>query len=460
MTDIIADLTQLLGPERVLKGSALQERHSLYCANAYAGFVLVTPENSVQIAEIMRIAQTYSRPVVLHGGGTGLVDGTASRPGDVIVSTERLTRVERIDPAQGIASVEAGVTLAELDRALADYGLMVPVDIAARGSCTLGGMAATNAGGARALRYGTMRDNILGMEVVLADGTIVDLTNTLVKNNTGLNLRDLFIGSEGTLGLISRLVLRVVPRPVATATALVACADAQVLTNLIASAKAALSRQLLCFEALWPEYYSFTTAQPGFGARPVAEGYGVYALIEIEGEDSSDAQARLMAWLETEMGTGRIEDGTVAQSLSEREAIWRAREDSDAIETGFAANLSYDIGLEANDMAQFVEAYQATMRAHYPNISTFIFGHVGDGNLHVMLGLSGSDLSLRTRLDEVIYGTLSLFPHSTISAEHGIGHEKKSHLSRSKPAEAIALMRQIKFALDPHGLLNPGKMLP
>ena len=456
MTIPLRDFRAILGDAHILTGDAVTGRDAGYCAEALDAGVILRPGDARELADICALARSRGIALVPQGGLTGLVDGTASHEGQAILSFERMTAIERIDPVQGIAVVGAGVTLAALQEALEPHGLVCGVDIAARGSCTIGGMVSTNAGGARVLRYGMMRQNVAGLEVVLADGTILDMTSPLIKNNAGYDLKQMFIGSEGTLGLVTKIVLKLWPAPKGTACALVACTGEEALGALFAHMRDGLGSGLSAFEAMWRDYYALTTARPGYGTPPLPTTHPVYAIVEASAADDEDAREALVAALST--AEGPATDAVVARSESERRTIWRAREDSDAVEQGYAANLSYDIGLELADIGPFVADIGARLDARFPGVPAYLFGHVGDGNLHVMLGLSDAQHAARGGFDDLVYDTVARYPHSTVSAEHGIGLEKRDYLDRSITPEMLAVMRTLKSALDPATILNPGKV--
>lgn len=455
LRDIFA---KIIGEDHVLGPERLQGRNPGYCAESLGAGLLLRPGTAGELALICKAATQHGIGLVPQGGLTGLVDATASHPGEAIVSFERMNRILRLDPMQGIAEVEPGVTLAALAAAAEPHGMMPGVDIPSRGSCTIGGMVSTNAGGVRVLQYGMMRQNVLGLEVVLADGRILDLTSPLIKNNAGYDMKQVFIGSEGTLGLVSRVVVKLWPALTGTSCALLACDAPGQLPVLFARARAALGTALTSFEAMWPDYYRLTISRPGYGRPPLDPDHGIYAVIEVGGKSSEAAQETLLAFMETAFEEGVIRDATVARSEADRAAIWRAREDSDAIVQGFPANLSYDVGLQLRDLDPFADRLVARFAAAFPGVVPYIFGHIGDGNLHVMFGLSAEQFAGRDAFDRLIYGTVAEFPGSTISAEHGIGLEKRAYLGAAVGEETLEAMRALKRSFDPDGILNPGKV--
>ncbi|WP_164661539.1 FAD-binding oxidoreductase [Tropicibacter sp. Alg240-R139] len=459
MTNLKDLFAAIVGADHVLTADRLSARDPGYCTDALGASVLVRPANSAELSRICKNARAHRLGLVPHGGLTGLVNGTASHPGEAIVSFERMSQILHIDALQGVAVVEPGVTLEQLQAALEPMGLMIGVDIPSRGSCTNGGMVSTNAGGIQVLRYGMMRQNVLGLEVVLADGRILDLTNVLIKNNAGYDLKQIFIGSEGTLGLVTKIVVKLWPVPAGTCCALVACQSSDDLPGLFDHARSSFGADLMSFEAMWPEYYQLTTSQPGFDRLPLPWGHGVYAIVEVCGTSRSDIEARLAAFIEPKIETGTVVDAVIAQSEAERRTIWRSREDSDSIDRVSDTSLSYDVGLQLADLSSFAKRLGERCAIQIPGLVPYVFGHVGDGNLHIMFAISESEFAQREIYDRLIYDTLSEFSASTISAEHGIGLEKRPFLVESVPPDTVAAMGELKQLLDPFNTFNPGKVL-
>ncbi|MEB8387880.1 FAD-binding oxidoreductase [Rhodobacteraceae bacterium KMM 6894] len=375
------------------------------------------------------------------------------------ISFERMNKIIRLDPLQGVAIVQAGVRLQDLIDAAGEYGMRPGVDLPSRGSCTMGGMASTNAGGIQAIRYGMMRDNILGLKAVLADGEILDLTNVLVKNNAGYDLKHLFIGSEGTLGLITELVVKLHPAPLSKETALIGCPDVECLADLLKLARARLGSQLLSFEAMWPTYLRAIAGPSDAGLDLLRHDHAVFGILETGNWQVEQSTSTLQALLEEAFEAGLVTDAVLAQSEGQRAAIWRLREDSDVIAARHEACLTYDIGLELADIPAYADKLRQRFRSEFPSVEIYLFGHMGDGNLHVMLGGSAQDIACRAPLDEAVYGSLTAFSNTTVSAEHGIGIEKRPFLHLSRTPDAIKTMRFLKRAFDPQGTLNPGKLL-
>lgn len=451
---IVDDLTAALGSGVVTPGASSDPRFGRdWTATAVVTpLAVVLPCDTEEVATALRLCHAAKVPVVPQGGLTGLVGGAMPDEGSIVLNLSRLTSDPVIDSQNRNATVGAGTILQNLQEAALREGLSFPVDFGARGSCQIGGMIATNAGGVQVLRHGMMRQQVLGLEVVLADGTIVTSMRNLMKNNTGYDLRQLFVGSEGTLGVITRANLRLVPHYPARAVALLRVPD-------LASAYQVLNHlthwgvQLNAFEALWPEYYDYACEVTG--NAPLSTGKGLTLLAEITGEDSDLLQDALLEALEPTMKNGLIEDAVLSQSETQAQAFWDIREANEALSTRFEQLIGFDISLPRQRMQDFVE----TCREQMPSAPWLCFGHLADGNLHLAFPLADGSAREATQIKKTVLESAGGLGGS-ISAEHGIGTDKLPYLSLSRSEAEIATMLRIKQALDPHGVLNPGKLLP
>ena len=396
--------------------------------------------------------------VVTHGGLTGLVHGGDAGPEQVILSLERMRQIEEINTVQRTATVEAGVILQTLQEAVEEQALMFPLDLGARGTATLGGNAATNAGGNRVIRYGMMRDMVLGLEVVLADGTIVSSMNHLIKNNAGYDLRQLFIGSEGTLGVITRLVLRLREQPSARDMAIVGLESFDKVAAFLKHMDHSLGGTLSAFESMWQEFYQLVTTAPAKGKPPIAQDYPFYVLVESQGADRELDTQRFNNAMEAAYENGLIVDAAISQSESDCEAFWSLRDDVEQVMHG-GFPIIFDISLPIGEMEQYTSTLKAQMGDAIGEHKLWIFGHLGDGNLHINVQVPAEDyMRLRPIVEQQVYAPLAAFQGS-VSAEHGIGLEKKPYLGISRSENEVALMRTLKSALDSKGILNPGKVI-
>jgi FAD/FMN-containing dehydrogenase len=395
--------------------------------------------------------------VVPQGGLTGLVQGASSTVTDIIVSLERMNAIEEVDGRNRTMTVQAGVTLQSAQSAAEAADLFLPLDLAARGSCTIGGNIATNAGGNRVIRYGMARDCVLGLEAVLADGRVLSSMNRMVKNNAGYDLKQLFIGSEGTLGIVARAVLRLRERPASQIVCLAAASDFDAVAALLKHMDHGLGGGLSAFEVMWREYYETVTAHIGENSPPLRWGLPCYVLMEMLGADAQADERRFEEVLEQALALGLVVDAVIAKSKAEADRIWATRDRSENVERAAGPTIGFDVSLPIAAMRDYVATVRAGLAAVRPGVDCYVFGHVGDGNLHFMIPGAPDDLEARERTESVVYGRLQGLDGS-ISAEHGIGLEKKSYLPLSRSTQEMALMRALKSALDPAGILNPGKI--
>ena len=445
------DFLSQLGADIVRTGTDIDPH---YCKDWTAAApvtprAVILPRTTEDVSKAMALCNELGLSVVPQGGLTGLVGGAMPTQDAVVINLSRLASSPQIDAGARLATVDAGTTLQNLQDAAEPHGLSFPVDLGARGSCQLGGMIATNAGGVHVLRHGMTRAQVRGLEVVLADGTILSSMNPLLKNNTGYDLRQLFIGSEGTLGIITRAVLELVPLQPARSVALARVAD-------VAAAFAVLdqiTRQGLApkaFEAMWPFYYAF--ACDVTGTAPLSGAEGLTLLIEIDGQEAESVEAQLIAALQPAMESGLILDATLAQSEAQAQVLWALRDANEALGTHFSGLIGFDVSLPRSEMQTFVDQCEAHLAT-----GTLCFGHLGDGNLHLVVtdAPAGSAGDIK---DTVLAITGAL--GGSISAEHGVGTDKRDHLHLTRSPVEIAVMHQIKAALDPKGILNPGKLLP
>ncbi len=451
---LIADLRVIVGDNGVLTGERLRARvYDQYVGKVEAR-VLVRPASTEQVSAVLALCHSRGQPVVPHGGLTGLVQGCSARAHELLLSLEAMNRIESVDVAGRTMRVEAGVTLQRVQEEAERFNLMFPLDLGARGSATIGGNISTNAGGMRVIRYGMARSLVLGLEVVLADGTVLVCLNRMLKNNAGYDLKQLFIGSEGTLGIVTRADLRLASRPVSACSALVACRDFAALVGLLAVLDSRLGGQLSAFEAMWPDFYELTTTAPARSAPILAYGHGLYVLIEALGADPEADRERFERVLGDAMQSGWIADAVVAKSEADRNALWAPREDVFQMDR-YGTSHSFDVSLAIADMPAYLDAFRGALRAQFPDARSFVFGHVADGNLHISVCAGDVDSA---RIEHCVYEPLRALSGS-ISAEHGIGLERKPYLEISRTRAEIASMRALKAALDPRGILNPGKVI-
>jgi len=354
-------------------------------------------------------------------------------------------------------TVQAGCVLQTVCEAADAKGLFFPLDLGARGSATIGGNISTNAGGNRVIRYGMMRELILGLEAVLADGTIVSSMNHLIKNNAGYDPKQIFIGSEGTLGIVTRAVLRLRPKPVSQNTAFVAVDSFAELPKLLRGVERGLGGTLSAFEVMWEDFYRLVTTPPARGRAPIAYAHPYYVLIEQLGSDEASDVALFERVLGAALEDDIIADAVVAKSQAERSAIWSLRDDVAQCMRN-APIFTFDVSLPIVEMENYVADVRGRLLKRWnETTSLMVFGHLGDCNLHLIIGVGDGKPDTRHAIEEIVYGALE-GRSGSVSAEHGIGLEKRAYLPLSRSENEIALMRQLKRALDPRNILNPGKV--
>jgi FAD/FMN-containing dehydrogenase len=404
--------------------------------------------------------------VVPQGGNTGLVGGGVPDASgtQLLLNLGRLNRIRHIDRANLTMTVDAGCILQALQQAAAGEDLLLPLSLAAEGSCTIGGNLAANAGGTQVLRYGNARELCLGLEVVTAEGEVWDGLSGLRKDNTGYDLRDLFIGSEGTLGIITAATLKLHPQPAAVTTALASLATLEDAVELLQLAQARLGAGLTGFEVMARYALDLVRTHMPQLAQPLPPADWTVLLEQSDNEGEAHAQALFETLLETALERGLIADAAVASSLEQSNAMWHLRESIPMAQAQEGANIKHDIALPVSAVAAFVAATDAALLRSFPGVRLVNFGHLGDGNLHYNVQApDGTDAAAFLREHEhavntLVYDAVGAFAGS-ISAEHGVGALKRDELAQRKSPVALQLMRAIKQALDPHGLLNPGRVL-
>jgi len=454
MSDVIAKLKRALGEGSLVDGAALADTPRGW-SRLGTPLAIVKPRTTAEVSTALRICHDARQPIVAWGGRTGLVEG--ARCDDAIaLSLERMNRIEEIDVAGATMTVEAGCVLQTVCEAADAKGWFFPLDLGARGSATIGGNISTNAGGNRVIRYGMMRELILGLEAVLADGTVMSSMNHLIKNNAGYDPKQIFIGSEGTLGIVTRAVLRLRPKPASQNVAFVAVDSFAELPRLLRHVERGLGGTLSAYEVLWEDFYKLVTTAPAQGQAPVAYGHPYYVLIEAMGGSEEEDSGRFERVLSQAIEEGEIADAVIAKSQAERNRIWALRDDVAQVGRN-APIFTFDVSLGIGHMEKYVAEVRERLTARWPKTTLMVFGHLGDGNLHVIPGVGDGSSETRHAVEGIVYGALEKC-RGSVSAEHGIGLEKRDYLAISRNPEEIALMRTLKRALDPDNILNPGKI--
>ena len=427
---------------------------------------VVRPGSTAEVAAVVLACARHGASIVAQGGNTGLVGGGVPDASgtQVLLSLARMQKVRAIDVANLTMTVDAGCVLQAVQQAAAERDLLFPLSLAAEGSCTIGGNLATNAGGTQVLRYGNARDLCLGLEVVTADGEVWESLSGLRKDNTGYDLRDLFVGSEGTLGIITGATLKLFPQPAAMTTALATLPSLASAVQLLQLAQARLGPGLTAFEAMGEFALGLVRTRFAQLVQPLPAAPWTVLLEQSDCEGAAHAQALFEAMLETAFERGLILDAAVASSQQQSRAMWHLRESIPLAQSEEGLNIKHDIALPVSAIVGFVAATDAALAHAFPGVRLVNFGHLGDGNLHynvqAPLGMPAADFlrDCEAPVNAVVYDAV-VARGGSISAEHGIGALKREELALRKPAVALKLMLAVKRALDPQGRLNPGRML-
>jgi FAD/FMN-containing dehydrogenase len=459
---IVADLSALVGTDVVqaIDATLLERLTHDYCVHGRKDVgihALVLPRNTEQVSKTLQYCNEHGIPVVPQGGMTGLSGGAVPIGPCVCISMERMRKVIELDPAAATITVEAGVAMETVQKAADAAELFFPLDLGGRGSCQIGGNLSTNAGGNRVLRFGMARDLVLGLEAVLADGTVIDSLRKVMKNNTGYDLRQLFIGAEGTLGIITKVVLKLYPKAKSVCTGIMAVDDYPAVLELLKRARAGFASQLTAYEVMWPDFYRLGTVE--LGRKPPLEiGYGAYVLIETMGTDPANDQERFEAVIGEAMEAGIVRDAIIAQSQRESTLLWDVRDSPGEWSQGVHwPQLGFDVSVPTGEIGPLADEIGAMLKSRWPELKAVFFGHVADGNLHVSVRMSGHGIP-ELDIENAVY-SMMVSRRGSISAEHGIGSLKREFLHYSRSPAELALMRAIKQAMDPKGILNPGKVI-
>jgi len=464
-SDAVARLKAVVGPKGIAEGADAEpyfhEQRGLYRGAALA---VLRPASTDEVAKLVAICAAAHLPIYPQGGNTGLSGGAVAAKNGILVNLGRMNRIRALDALNFTITAEAGCILADLQRAAEAADRLFPLSLGAEGSCQIGGNLSTNAGGINVLRYGNARELALGLEVVLADGRVWNGLRGLRKNNTGYDLKQLFIGAEGTLGIITAATLKLFPRPREVETALVGLKRVEDVMELFARARAASGDQLTGFELI-PRIGLDNILQYGEGFRePLAAKHPWYALLEIS-TSRTDSQLRqaLEGLLAAAMEADLVQDGTIAESEAQRRELWRIRAALAEQQEKLGGSIKHDVSVPVSKVAEFIVRASAAVRERLPGIRPYPFGHVGDGNIHFNLTQPpGADKAVYLKrwaeFNRIVHDIVVALGGS-ISAEHGIGLVRRDELAHYAAPLELEMMRKVKAALDPDGIMNPGKVL-
>jgi FAD/FMN-containing dehydrogenase len=425
--------------------------------------LMLKPKTTAEVSRVLAICNETRTPIVPQGGNTGLVGGQIPLGGEVLLSLSRMNAIRHLDRDGMSVVAEAGVILADLHRAAESAGRYFPLSLASEGSCTIGGNLATNAGGVNVLRYGNARELVLGLEVVLADGRVLDLLRTLRKDNTGYDLKQVFIGAEGTLGIITAAALKLFPLPAERITAYAAVPDVQSAIRLLNAAQEATGGLVSAFELIPRLGLELVLAHIPQTTDPLSAPSPWYVLVEIAGTGRIDLCTPAMQMLEGAISDGIATDAVIASSEAQRQALWRLRESLSEAQKLEGASIKHDVSVPIADIPRFLEQGVAAVARLIPGVRPVPFGHLGDGNIHFNFNApkGGDEAAFLARWDEVNRAVHDIVRHfgGSISAEHGVGVLKREEIVRTKSAAEIDTMRALKRTLDPNNILNPGKVI-
>jgi FAD/FMN-containing dehydrogenase len=457
MNQLLDKIAAAIGRTHILEGADVSERYAVDWSreNPCKPAVVLRPTSTQQVSAILRLCNEARQPLVTQGGMTGLAGGATPQTGEWVLSLEKMNGIVELDADSMTLTARAGTPLETLQNAAREAGLMLPLDLGARGSCTIGGNIATNAGGNQVIQYGMTRSLVLGLEAVMADGTIISSRNKLLKNNTGFDLKHLFIGSEGSLGIVTEAILRLFPATSSRQSALCAMDNFSDVVALLKVMKRKLP-VISAFEAMWASYFRHAVDVIKCRRDPFEHPYNYYVLLESEGNDPDMDEERFQSALFEELESGRIADAVISRSGQDRQDFWAIRDSVGEILRSLRHEANFDIGIPLSETEDCIREIDTELNQVFPGLFLLIFGHVGDGNLH-LIATTGKPEDTRTIYD-IVYRITGAH-QGGIAAEHGIGMLKKPWLHLSRSQDEIALMRTLKAAFDPNNILNPGRVI-
>lgn len=458
-TTLLHELATFLAPNQIITDRDVCHTYATDWSGEAGDLpiAVLRPKTTEEVSQILALCNRLGCAVVPQGGMTGLAGGATVRGTAVALSLDHLHGVIELDADSATLTAWAGTPLEVLQTVADDAGFLFALDLGARGSCQIGGNVATNAGGNRVIRYGMARDLVLGLEVVQADGTVLSMLNKMAKNNAAFDLKHLFIGSEGTLGVITKVIVKLHPKVNGANTALLALSDFNAVTQLLRYSQQALSGLVSAFEVMWQDYYSAATTVGGKRA-PLPATYPIYVLMDMQSADPQATEAQFEAVLEHAFTEGWVWDAVIAQSQGDTNDLWALRDAVSELLPHYAPIINFDISFPISRIGQAVEELKQALSASYPDVNALFFGHVGDGNIHLSVGpVPNNDKAIEYAIEKQCYEIAQRYQGS-VSAEHGIGLHKKPWLHYSRTESELALMRSLKRTLDPNGILNPGKV--
>jgi len=456
MSDIIHELRAIVGEKGVLDTDALSSRvGNVWSGAALNAKALVRPSSTHEVSQVLAHCNKIGQPIVPLGGMTGLADAGKTEPHEIALSMERMNAIENVDEIGRTMTVQGGVILQNVHEKADEAGLMFPLDLGARASCTIGGNIATNAGGVRVVRYGMMRNQVLGLEAVLADGTVLNGMSSLIKNNTGYDLKQLFVGSEGTLGVVTRAVLRLHEALPGVGTAFLSVPNWDAVMKLLRTLDKKVAGGVIAYEVMWRDYYEVNTGETSDVKSPFSDPVEFFVIAEMPFLNPETGNGEMEELLAQVFEDGLIVDGVIPKSEEECERLWQIRESFEPEKKLYDTGYYFDVSLDLAAMDDYVNSVRTELKLVAPQADLLPMGHIGDNNIHLSLG--GIHENQIEAACAIVYEPLKEL-NGSVSAEHGIGLEKKAYLGISRTPEEMEIMRRIKTLFDPNNILNPGKI--
>lgn len=457
--NFIKSLTRIVGESNILHSGAEKERftHIWKTDIPLEAKAVIFPSSTEEVSEIMKYCYSIKQEVIVHGGLTNLVGGTETESNQLVISLDKMNLIEEVDPQSKTITAQAGTILENMIDAAKEKNLLLPMSFGAKGSAHIGGVVSTNAGGLRVFRYGMTRQMVLGLEAVLPDGTIISSLKKIIKDNSGYDLKQLFIGSEGTLGIVTKVILRLSEAPTSRSSAIVGIDSYEQVIDLLKYLEKNLAGTLSGFELMWKNTYAAMTGDQSHLTAPISTEYNYYVFVESLGSQSKQDYERLENLIGNSLEMELIQDGVMMQSERELNSIWQIREDVSILAAQANFDQHFDISIPIPLIGELVD--QAVKELNeLPFVERiFTFGHVADGNIHFIIGKKENNPKIIEAINEVIYRPLKEVGGS-VSAEHGIGIHKKAYLATSRSKEEMDMMKNLKLTFDPLNILNPGRI--
>ena len=460
INSLIEELDSLLGAEKIIYGKDLDQKyhHVWKMDEPLKAMAMVMPKNTNEVSEIMKICFKNNQEVIIHGGLTNLVGGTESKRDQLVISLEKMNEIEEIDQKSRTVTVQSGVILENLINSVSEKDLLLPLNFGAKGSAHIGGAISTNAGGLRVLKYGMVRQMILGLEVVLPDGRIVSSLKKIIKDNSGYDLKQFFIGSEGTLGIVTKAVLKLIEAPSTRHSAILGVNDYESVIDLLKTLEKGLGGTLSAFELMWGNTYRTMIEKSTSLISPIDQNYDYYVFVETLGSNKNQDLSLLQNLIEKALEDNIVIDGSLAETEKELNNLWQIREDVSILDSNANHAQHFDISIPIPLIGKIVDSINDNLKKLSFVKNIYIWGHVADGNIHFIVGKEKNSDEIIKKVNEVVYEPLKE-NNGSISAEHGIGLDKKNYLIKSRSKPEIEMMKQIKQLFDPKNILNPGRII-